>query len=241
MAKNIIITIDPKSNAVKVSSETIGVVGENLQGQFIVDFKGLDFIRGVCWLEIESNGEKGYLELSRVGKTYTAPIKSGFTKYKGKIEAQVRITQSEVDGEAPIFKSDKFTLNTIASIGALDEIPDEYPEWIDLANAKLAEVDEALDKIGEGSGNVYSFKVKPQNKSDGVSNVWEAVSTTRFKTKIPRMEFNLLKPYIDDVIVYNESGTGEKTILESLELINGDILIYSNLEIDCKIILKGDK
>lgn len=241
MAKNVIITVNAKNNTVRVSTETVGAVGENLQGNFIVDFDGADFINGVCWLEIESDGEKGYIELSRSGKAYIAPIKSGITKYTGTIEAQVRITQSEVDGETPIFKSDRFSLNTIASINALDEVPEEYPEWIDLANAKLAEVDEALDQIGEVAGNTYSFYVKPQGKADGVSKVWEAVSATRFKTRVLNTEFNLLKPYIDDVIVYNESGTGEKTILETLELINGDILIYSNLEIDCKIILKGDK
>lgn len=241
MAKNVIITVNTKSNAVRVSTETVGAVGENLQGNFIVDFDGADFINGVCWLEIESNGEKGYIELSPSGKTYYAPIKSGITKYKGTIKAQVRITQSEVDGETPIFKSDRFNLSTIKSINALDEIPDEYPEWIDLANAKLAEVDAALAQIGNVAGNMYSFYVKPQDKADDGSKVWEAVSATRFKTRVFSTEFNLLKPYVDDVIVYNESGTGEKTILETLELINGDILIYSNLEIDCKIILKGDK
>lgn len=241
MAKNVIITVNTKSNAVRVSTEIVGAVGENLQGNFIVDFDGADFINGVCWLEIESNGEKGYIELSPSGKTYNAPIKSGITKYKGTIEAQVRITQSEVDGETPIFKSDRFNLSTIKSINALDEIPDEYPEWIDLANAKLAEVDETLAQIGNVAGNMYSFYVKPQGKADGGSKVWEAVSATRFKTRVFSTEFDLLKPYVDDIIVYNESGTGEKTILETLELINGDILIYSNLEIDCKIILKGDK
>lgn len=240
MAKNIIITINAKSNAVKVNSPVVGAIGENMQGVFIVEFVNSEYISGVCWLEINSDGEKGYIELKPSGdNTYTAPIKSGITKYRGNIEAQVRITQTAVNSEVPVFKSDIFSLNTLASINALDEMPDEYPKWIDVANAKLAEVDEAIENLNDGVGCV--FYVKPQSKADGKSRTWDAVSATRFKTKISSTEFNLTKPYIDDVIVFNEKGTGEKTILETLNLINGDIVIYSNLEIDCKIILKGVK
>lgn len=240
MAKNIIITVDAKSNAVKVDTEIIGAVGENMQGQFIIDFCGSDFISGSCWLEIESAGEKGYIQLTKLGKTYVAPIKSGITKYGGVIEAQIRITQAAVNGEIPIFKSDKFNLNTLASINSLEEIPEKYPQWIDSANAKLAECDRAIEQMNEFAGKMYIFYVKPQSKADSNSKTWEAVSATRFKTKVLQSEFGLSKPYIDDVIVFNDKGTGEKSILETAELVNGDILIYSNLEIDCKIILKGE-
>lgn len=148
MAKNIIITVNARTNAVRVNTETVGAVGENLQGDFIVEFVGDNFISGSGWLEIESRGEKGYIELTQTGKTYTAPIKSGITKYGGRIDAQVRITQAEVDGEIPVFKSDIFHLNTLESINSLEEIPDEYPEWVDRVNAKLEEIkDMELDAL----------------------------------------------------------------------------------------------
>lgn len=141
MAKNIIITVNAKTKAVRVDTKIVGVVGENLQGNFIVEFDGDEIIAGAGFLEIESGGEKGYIELTPSGKTYTAPIKSGITKYNGRIDAQVRITQAEVDGEIPVFKSDTFTFSMLESINAIEEITDEYPEWIDIANSKLAEID----------------------------------------------------------------------------------------------------
>lgn len=242
MAKNIIITVNAKSNAVKVNTPVVGAIGENMQGLFIVEFVNSEYISGVCWIEINSDGEKGYIELSPTGNnTYTAPIKSGITKYRGNIEAQVRITQAEVDGEVPVFKSDKFNLNTLASINALEEIPEEYPKWIDSANAKLAECDEAIERMSAFGGKLRVVYVKPQFQGGNNAKEWEAVTATRCKIKILQSELGgLIKPYIDDVIVYKDNGTMEKAILETAELINGDLLIYSNLEIDCKIIIKGD-
>lgn len=241
MAKNIIITVDARSNVVKVNTEIIGAIGENMQGQFIVEFCESEFISGSCWLEIESAGEKGYIELTKSGKTYVAPIKSGITKYGGVIEAQIRITQAAVGEEIPIFKSDKFNLNTLASINALEEIPEEYPKWIDSANAKLAECDEAIERMGEFGGKLRVVYVKPQFQGSNNAKKWEAVTATRFKIKVLQSELGgLIKPYIDDVIVYKDNGTTEKAILETAALINGDLLIYSNLDIDGKIILKGE-
>lgn len=241
MAKNVIITVDAKSNAVKVDTEIIGAVGENMQGQFIVDFCGTEFVSGSCWLEIESADEKRYIQLTKSGQTYVGPIKSGITKYRGVIEAQIRITQASVSGEIPIFKSDKFKLNTLTSINAFEEIPEEYPSWIDSANAKLAECDETIELMREFGGKIRVVYAKPQFQGGNNAKEWEAVTATRYKIKILNSELSgLIKPYVDDVIVYKDNGTREKAILETAELVNGDLLIYSNLEIDCKIILKGE-
>ena len=69
---------------------------------------------------------------------------------------------------------------------------------------------------------------------------WKTVSATRYKVKIQQSELGLEKPYIDDCVVDLNNGFREKAILDMLELLNGDIVIYSNLKIDCKIILKGE-
>ena len=95
--------------------------------------------------------------------------------------------------------------------------------------------------MGELGGKLRAVYVKPQFQGGNNAKEWEAVTATRFKIKVLHSELGgLIKPYIDDVIVYKDNGTMEKAILETAELINGDLLIYSNLEIDCKIILKGD-
>lgn len=142
MAKNIIITVNAKSSSVQLNTDILGVVGENLQGNFIVDFVGENFVQGSCWLETDLGAEKGYISLEASDeRTYKAPIKSGVLKQYGTVEMQVRITQTAVADDIPIFKSDTFKLTVLPSINAMDEIPDEYPEWIDIANERLAQLD----------------------------------------------------------------------------------------------------
>lgn len=230
MAKNIIITVNAKSNAVKVNTPVVGAIGENLQGLFIVEFTDSDYIDGACWLEINSD-EKGYIELSPTGNnTYTAPIKSGITKYRGNIEAQVRITQAEVDGEVPVFKSDKFNLNTLASINALDEIPDEYPEWIDVANSKIAEINKAIADVGKVNGRIYS---KQFTKSDFV----QVGTAQRYYIAIKQSEHGLTNPYVDKMLVNSKADSEETTTFQTVVVVGektlstGTIKVYITIDL----------
>lgn len=141
--KDVIITVDAESRQVRTNTNILGFVGENLQGEFIVDFEGNGFVDGSCWLELQIDKQKGYVALTKENSTYKAPIKSAITQTAGMVVAQVRIT-SATDADAPTFKSDIFKLQVLESINALDELPDEYPEWIDIANAKLAEMEQAI-------------------------------------------------------------------------------------------------
>lgn len=240
--KDIIINIQNRTRAVTLNSDILGVVGENLQGRFIIDFEK-EFIHGACFLLCDMpNGESGYIPMDKdaTNKIYTAPIKSSLLTVAGDIRLQVKITENSIDDEIPIFKSEVFTMTVESGIDAQTVTPEVYPDWETVANAKLAEVEKAIEQMNAIAGNMYSFLVKPSNKADGVSKVWQAVSETRYKIKVLKSEFGLVKPYIDDCIVYLSNGAGEKSILDMIELLNGDILIYSNLEIDCKIILKGE-
>ncbi len=229
MAKNIIITVNARSNAVKVNTEIVGAVGENMQGLFIVDFEN-GFIDGACFLEIESVGEKGYIELSPSDKTYKAPIKSGITKYNGNIKAQVRITQAEVDGEIPIFKSDTFNLNTLASINSLDEIPDEYPEWIDVANAKIAEINKAIEDVEKVNGKSFS---KQFTKADFT----QVGTEQKFFLSIKKSEHGLNKPYVDKVLINSKANSEETTTFQSSVLVGektlstGTIKVYVTIDL----------
>lgn len=229
MAKNIIITLNAQSNAVKVNTETVGAVGENMQGLFIVDFEK-EFISGSCFLEIESAGEKGYVELSPSGKIYTAPIKSGITKYSGNIKAQIRITQAEVNGEIPVYKSDVFNLNTLASINSLDEIPDEYPEWIDVANAKIAEINNALNEFQGVNGKTF---IKQFTKSD----FNQVGNTQKYYLLIMSEEHHLTNPYVEKILVNYKKDDEEVTnfkapvVVGEKTLSSGAIKVYVTIDL----------
>ena len=245
MAKNIIITVDAESTAVKLNTDILGVKGENLQGQFIVDFKGDGFVGGSCWLELKCGKEKGYIELARDGNTYKAPIKSGVTKFYGTIEAQVRITQTAVEEDTPIFKSDTFTLRVLDSINAVDEITDEYPDWIDTANAKLAEIEQA---IAEVKGITDKTFVKTFVKGDFT----QVGTLQRYFLQITKKEHGLLNPYVDKIVV-NKKVDSEETqgfqtaiICQEKVLTTGTIKIYITVDLSNyteysgTIYLKGD-
>ena len=229
MAKNIIITVNAKSNGVKVNTEIVGAVGENMQGLFIVDFED-GVVNGACFLEIESAGEKGYIELSPSGKIYTAPIKSGVTKYSGNIKAQVRITQTAVGGEIPVFKSDIFNLNTLASINSLNEIPDEYPDWIDVANSKIAEINNALSEVQGMQGKSF---VKQFTKTDFTQVGVEQ----KYFIAIKKAEHGLTKPYVDKVLVNSKADDVETTTFQTSvavgekTLSTGTIKIYITIDL----------
>lgn len=103
-------------------------------------------------------------------------------------------------------------------------------------------VDENGTRLDEViGGKQICITAKPQASGNSKKNkLWEQVTETKYKIKISSDEYDFEKPYIDDVIVYGSNGVGEKSVLDSIELLNGDIILYSNLPIDCKIILKGE-
>ena len=108
---------------------------------------------------------------------------------------------------------------------------------------RLDEYDEKIKEYinEETAEKVYTIYVRPSEEAASeTERFWQPFSTSKFKVRIPSAEINFSKPYVDDAIVFNSNGTAEKTILETLELLNGDLVIYSNLAIDCKIILRGE-
>lgn len=249
MAKNIVITIDAQSGIATVNRDIIGAVGENLQGQFIVEFKGTEHVAGICWLEIKNGVDKGYIELSPKGRIYVAPIKSGITNYTGKIEAQVRITQSYADDEIPIFKSNVFSLKTLESINALEEIPDEYPDWITIVNAKLAEIDNIISQSGTMSKRTY---VKQLSKTDFIQV--SKASTSCYCATINKNEHGLDNPYIEKAILvrardeYENYTFDTPVVVGEKTLSTGTVKVYITItdfmekyeEYNLKIYLKGE-
>lgn len=143
--KDVIVKIGGDSQ-VYLNKKTLGISGENLQGDIVFEFVN-NFVDGTGWLEItRPNGESGYLGLNKSENTYTLPILSSLLKDVGNIEMQLRITEDNAT-EMPIFKSNKFYLEIKEAINSIKEIPEEYPQWIDVANAKIAEIDNALEQV----------------------------------------------------------------------------------------------
>ena len=136
--KDIEIKIIKETRQVELNKYVLGNDGENLQGNLIFTFD--KFVNGQARLEYDINGSKHYAPLEKVGETYQTPILSVMTK-RGQIDMQLVVTEGTDETEIPIFKSNIFYLTCNASINAEIEQPDEYEQWIEIANTKLNQVD----------------------------------------------------------------------------------------------------
>lgn len=142
--KDKLITINSKTSEVFFDNGVLGIDGENLQGKLIFSFD--EFIDGVARLEIElPNGNKSYAMMTKENETYTLPIRNFLTK-NGKILLQIVITEGMEDESPIVFKGKTFYFVINSSINAEIEEDSSYDQWIDVANSKLLEVDDAIDE-----------------------------------------------------------------------------------------------
>jgi len=128
------------------SLKKIGIDGENLQGNIIFTFEDV-FVDGVARIETIVDDVKNYIMANKVNESYQTPILSSLLK-SGTIYLQLIITETEQSEGIPIFKSKMVRFRVEESINAEIEQPEEYPEWIDVANAKIIEID---TKIAEAN------------------------------------------------------------------------------------------
>ena len=159
MMKDVIIKIDQNSMVYKQET-VLGISYENLQGKIIFKFLGT-FPKGIAYLEYERDTEKGYLQMNQVGEEYQLEIKSSLLTKEGRIYLQLRVTEDATPEGTPVFKSNKFYLEVKEAINATTEIPDEYPEWIDTANAKIKEMDNlniTTERVEDGVDIVLTDK-----------------------------------------------------------------------------------
>lgn len=225
--KDIIATIKNTSRYVVVSNSIIGSVGENLQGNLIVDFSD-EFISGHCSLDCQlPDGKCGCLQMTQnaTDKTYSIPIKSALLQSAGTILLQIRITETGQDGETPIFKSEIFELSVIESISATEELADEYEDWITFANKKLAEVEEAIAKTEQATANLE------QTISDCET------ATNRANTISADLEEKVAEDYYrgakgdkgekGDTGDKGEAGKDGNGVF-AMEISNGDLLLFQN-------------
>ena len=168
MRKDIIITANSKTSRVDLPTSRLGLNGENLQGNIIVKFSD-EFVNGNAILEIQRDDEKYYLTMQKENESYYLPILSSLLTNPTTIIMQVRITEGTSITDIPIWKSNKFYLKVDESINAETTIPEEYPEWIDIANSKLNQIDN-LDIDAEKIDNITTVTIE---KKDGTEKIVE--------------------------------------------------------------------
>ena len=119
--RDIIISLSAETNEVKLNKHEMGIEGEHLQREFIVEFID-EFVDGTAVLEYKkSSGDKGVLPLTKRDNEYSAYVIDELTRETTGVKFQVKIVQPTTDAGTPIFKSKIFTLGVGEGIMATDD------------------------------------------------------------------------------------------------------------------------
>lgn len=156
MRKDILIKVNSKTSRVILPTSRLGLNYENLQGNIIISFED-QFVDGNAILEIRKKSATGYLSMQKVGETYTLPILSSLLNEVGKIDMQIKITEAQDGEHIPIWKSNIFYLEVSEALNTEAEIPDEYPNWVDIVNSKLQYLENKVLVNMTYSNNVLSL------------------------------------------------------------------------------------
>lgn len=181
---DLIINIEKKTRKVELEQLYLGNDHENLQENLVFQFD--EFVNGQARLEYELEGDKNYLILTKVGATYTIPVKNVITIYQeetqGKIKFQLVVTEGTNEEEIPVFKSNIFYLRCRPSINAVTEAPEGYELWIEQANVKLNEFSEAMEDIEEALEDVNTA-IEETNNLDLDANKVDKTTTVSLTKK----------------------------------------------------------
>ena len=142
--KDLIITINANTRKIKNSKNFLGINGENLNGNFIVDFED-EFIDGFAYLEVFDGSQKYLLTMEKVEDHYVLPILSSLLATVGDLQCQVRINSQFDANSVSVFKSEIFKLSVLEAINATETIPEEYPTWIEEADLKILNIQNDLN------------------------------------------------------------------------------------------------
>lgn len=121
-------------------NQFLGYEGENEVNKLIFKFED-GFFDGSALLNVHRGEQQGYVTLDKVEETYELEVKNSLLSQKGDIRFQLAITTTE----GKVIKFDPFVMTVKDAIDTDAEMPEEYPSWIDEANAKLAEIDQAIE------------------------------------------------------------------------------------------------
>lgn len=164
---NIIVSVSKETRYVTLPKSFIGNDSENLQEKMIFEFTD-EFVEGQARLEYSIDDEKYYTMLERVDNTYQISLKSVIL-VANVVNMQLVITEGINEEDIPVFKSNKFYVTVGESINAEIEQPDEYSQWIEIANIKLNQVDKAIEEASNldievsKEGNVSTLEITKKN------------------------------------------------------------------------------
>lgn len=150
--QNIIVDVSRETRMVTLSKYILGVDAEHLQYNLVFKFED-EFIDGTARLEYEIDGDKNFIMLEKVGESYVMPVKNILTK-EGQVNMQLVITEGEKVDDISVFKSNIFYFRVNESINAESEAPKGYLQWLEIANAKLNEIDYAVEKANNLDLNI---------------------------------------------------------------------------------------
>ena len=166
------IYIDTKTRNIKSREHNfLGIAGEHEIEQIV--FKLSAFISGEAILEIqkynkENKTEKYFINLERQEKSYIFNVKNSLLDVAKPIKMQLHITTANEE----VFKSKIFEMQVYEAIDATETIPEEYAEWIDIANSAIAQMHELEQTISakeeerqEAETNRTNFE-KTRNESE---------------------------------------------------------------------------
>lgn len=140
---------DVQTRTSKPTSKLLGFENDNMSNNIYIFVT--PNISGVGTLYVSRKSGTGKVQLEYVkDKYYVLPVKKSLLTQVGMIEMQLEITTSS----GSIYNFDKFTLEVKDNIKSDKTIEEEYPTWIELANAKLAEVNEAIENANSVSAKV---------------------------------------------------------------------------------------
>lgn len=175
--KDILISVSRDTRMVYLNKSFLGNDSENLQGNIVFTFKD-EFVDGTARLEYEIDGEKHYAMLQKDGESYVIPVQNALTK-EGQNNMQLVITEGTDENAIPVFKSNIFYIFVGSSINTCIEEPEEYQQWIEVANVKLNTIDKAveeasnLDITTEKIDNVATIKVTRKSGAEEVVEIYD--------------------------------------------------------------------
>lgn len=160
---NILINTDTRAIK-KQDYEFLGVAGENEIEQLVLKLTA--FIDGIGIIEIQKNNDKHFIELRKQDDSYVLDIKNSLLSDVDEISMQLHITTEN----AEVFKSKIFTMKILEEIHATETIPEEYPEWIDTANAMLQHVVTVCEEYNTETEQYRNETQQLKNETEEIKN-----------------------------------------------------------------------
>lgn len=186
--RNLIITINASTRKIETNKNFLGINGENLNGDLIVEFKD-EFIDGFAYLEIFDGSQKYLLSMEKVEEHYVLPILSSLLATVGDLQCQIRVNSQFDANSVSIFKSEKFKLPVLEAINATETMPEQYPTWIEEADLKILNIQNNLNaEITEREQADANLQANKQDKL--TQTQLDAVNSGIDSTKVAQIGTN---------------------------------------------------